>query len=143
MLACMAMSEHIITIIKDYFKESDEVLALYLFGSLAKGKIDPEDVDIAILYDSESIPDLKKRLKIIDDLSRLVSKEVDLVILNNADTIIKHQIYKNCKIIIGNDSIKAKRFLARSIIEYLDFSYNRIIAEIGLKKSLKMRKRHG
>ena len=81
----------------DYFSRCSEVLAVYLFGSQAKGKARKRsDIDIAILLedgiDSRRYFDLM--LKYMGELERIYDKRVDVVILNHARPLLQHQVLR-------------------------------------------------
>ena len=80
-----------------------------LFGSAAQGKAVPDsDVDLALLmerhcYPGESI--LRGRLKrrMIRELSGLLRTSLlDLVILNQASPLLRHQVARTCKVLYEN-----------------------------------------
>jgi len=109
---------------RHYFESASEVIAAYIFGSFAKGKINPfSDLDIAVLVDDEvkecSYPDL--RLKFMMDLSSSLKKETDVVILDQAPPFLRHQKFKYGKVILERDVKRSRFFKAKSILEYFDF----------------------
>ena len=80
-------------------KGQREIIAAYVFGSRAMGKgKKASDVDIALLLDdreASNFPYLEFKVT----LERALNKNVDLIILNHAGEILKHQIRKYGKII--------------------------------------------
>ncbi|MEK6528278.1 MAG: nucleotidyltransferase domain-containing protein, partial [Nitrospirota bacterium] len=82
----------------NYFKDRDEISALYIFGSAVNGKeIAESDVDIAVL-----INDHKKGRRTYESLRKtyyaaspkLSIRPVDIVIMNTAPPFLKHRIIK-------------------------------------------------
>lgn len=123
--------------IKKYFAEVHGVVAVYLFGSHAKGRAhEQSDVDIAVLYKSGACKDpFEQSLKISCDLmKRLNCNKVDVVVLNTATPVLKNQIYKYGVKVLCNDRLTAVKFKARSIIEYLDLLPVRRPSELAMKK---------
>lgn len=111
--------------LKTYFEPNKEVAAAYLFGSHALNKNSPgSDVDIAVLLYHEY---LKKSGKIKErfmlELSRLLRKDIDLVIMNDAGELLLYQIYKNGKSLFIRDYQYAKDFEIKSLALYYDFKY--------------------
>lgn len=75
-----------------------DVVAAYLFGSLAEGRATPySDIDIAVLL--TRVPDLlagepDRQLQLMDGLRRFADREVDVVILNTAPPLLQNQVLK-------------------------------------------------
>lgn len=72
-----------------------EVVAGYLFGSYALGRARPDsDVDVALLLDAsfDLAADPLYRLHRMNDLSMLLGREVDVVVLNNAPLVLRNQV---------------------------------------------------
>jgi predicted nucleotidyltransferase len=72
--------------IADYFRDKKEVVAVYLFGSHARGQEQTtSDVDVGILFDDAVLPHaVKERDRYMVELSRLLRKDIHPVILNTA-----------------------------------------------------------
>ncbi|MCX7735852.1 MAG: nucleotidyltransferase domain-containing protein [Candidatus Kapabacteria bacterium] len=108
-----------------------------LFGSFATGNFNNEsDIDIGIyvddkLYSEETITEIR------DKFNELTDRELDLVVLNDADPIITMQILANGKLIYCKDLHQFNLYYARKISEYLDFKMSRKIIEDNLFKSTK------
>jgi predicted nucleotidyltransferase len=118
----------------DYFKARDEVSALYLFGSAAKGKQNTEsDIDIAVLIDEKKLHGVNFALLKQDYYAaspRLSIRSVDIVILNTAPPHLKHHILKNSILLFDKNRRLRVRFATNAILEYLDF---RLIEDVCLK----------
>jgi len=111
-------------IIKEYLKGQEDILAAYLFGSFAKGKEKRRsDIDIAVLFSSDvkDVSFADRQITIINDLSQLLNKEIDIVALNNASSLLKFKVAQTGKCLYEKNIIESRRFRARSIIEYFDF----------------------
>jgi len=76
------------------------VLAAYLFGSSARGnRTAKSDIDIAVLLSDVPQKMLEYYLYLVKELSQVLGNEVDLVILNTAPPLLKHQILKHGKLV--------------------------------------------
>lgn len=111
--------------ITDYFKDRDEVSALYIFGSASNGKETAEsDIDIAVL-----INDIKKGKKNYESLRKAYYaaspkfslRPIDIIMLNTASSFLKHHIIKTGKVLFDKNRKFRVRFTVNAIIEYLDF----------------------
>ena len=109
--------------IEDYFRTVKDISAVYLFGSLVKGKARKNsDIDIAVLF-TKGIPLLQRferKLEIANDLEDLFEKKIDVVDLENADLYFIHQIMQNKKLIIDNDIHRRVAFEVAERREYFD-----------------------
>jgi predicted nucleotidyltransferase len=107
----------------DYFSSCSEVVAVYLFGSQAKGKARKKsDIDIAILLedgtDSHGYFDLM--LKYMEELERIYNNRVDVVILNNARPLLQHQVLMYGKLLYERNRQARVRFEVSSRKIYFD-----------------------
>jgi predicted nucleotidyltransferase len=127
------MNEQAVTIIKSYFKQKPEIVAVYLFGSYAKGKERrTSDVDLGILLrvaDRTSV--LDKRIEYMVELSRLLKKDIHPIILNSASEALIRQIFLKGKCILVNDSQKLSKFKMIMIARIADFGHYRNMMQSG------------
>jgi len=125
-------------IIADYFRTRKEVVAVYLFGSYARGRErSTSDVDIGFLLDDAALPEaLEKRDRYMVDLSRLLRKDVHPVILNSAGEELMKQIFSSGICVIENHHQKHILFRAAMFSKIADFSYYRDQMQAGLAKKL-------
>ena len=126
--------------LKNYFADKTEVSCAYLFGSAACGKENAySDVDIAILYDDTvSFSEYTDRqIALIVELSQLLDRNVDIVILNRAAPYLKFQAIKEGVRIYENPARQGRAFEARSIVEYFDFLPVKNLLESSLIKRTK------
>ena len=107
----------------NYLKLHPRVVFAYLFGGLAKGRLQPlSDVDIAVyLAESISLSDVKLDIlgKLIDILQ---TDEIDLVVLNTAELPLSMNVLKNKKILVDKDPLTRHIFESLTMRKYFDFS---------------------
>ena len=109
----------IIKILKGYFRNKADVLIIFMFGSSVKGHLtEDSDIDIAILF--KELPDLYAINQIRDELSNLIKREVDVVVLNNSSPIIRMQVLKNGVLLINKNKAIYNDFFVRTVKEYDD-----------------------
>lgn len=112
------------------FVRHPEVLAVYAFGSVVKGKnrrcheLDlSSDLDLGVLL-KFSVP-VRKRWdwweRLYRELGSLVKQEVDVVILNGASLGLVHEIFRTGKRIYEKPGRKYRREEAQLLTEALDF----------------------
>jgi len=105
------------------FNRENKVLVAYLFGSYAKdNQTTKSDIDIAVLLLETPQKILTYYLHLVDELSQVLGNEVDLIILNTAPPMLKHQTIKHGKVVYCRDEKARIEFEARAQDEYLDFS---------------------
>lgn len=132
------------------FRRHPEVLAVYAFGSVVKGKdrrsqeLDlSSDLDLGVLLSFE-VP-LSKRWewweRLYRELGSLVKQEVDVVILNGAPLGIVHEILRTGKRIYEKPGRKFRREEAQLLSEALDFLPTKVWIEEQLVEHVKAR--HG
>jgi uncharacterized protein len=113
--------------IKEYFKDKDEVVAVYLFGSHARGKETPSsDLDIGALLDEDRRKDLSfenKRYDYMAGLSRVTRKDAHPVILNSAGEILMKQIFLKGKCLLVRNPAKLARYKMVMFSRISDFGY--------------------
>ena len=104
-------------------KNRKEIIAAYLFGSRASGEgKKTSDVDIALLLDDREANNFQY-LEFKVTLERVLNKNVDLIILNQAGEILKHQIRKYNKIICESNPKMRKQWEILSRKLYQGFLY--------------------
>ena len=106
------------------FFESDPhgVVAVYLFGSFARGSEGPEsDVDVAVLYSDapartfDGLP-----LSLEEGLERRLGRAVEVVVLNHASADLIHRVLRDGKLLIDLAPSSRIQFEVRARNEYFD-----------------------
>ena len=110
--------------LKAFFaSEHHDALAVYLFGSVARGSSGPgSDVDIGVLY-AEDPPKTLDGLPISlkGDLEDLLAASVDIVVLNHASPDLCHRVFRDGILLLDRDRSFRLRFEVKKRNEYLDF----------------------
>lgn len=114
------LNKHIDKLVRVY-----GIKLIYIFGSYAKGENRADsDLDIAVYFDSEV--DGFVKLDILDELVGIFNREdIDLVILNNVDEVLKFQVIKYGKVVYMEDLVTKVTFESRVMSEYMDREYFR------------------
>lgn len=120
--------EEIRETLEGYFQEKHpEIEVAYIFGSIAQETTNVlSDVDIAIILDKEQIDERLYRYgykaEILTDLIKVLkTNNVDLVILNEANSLLKHRVLYFGKLIYCNNEKKRIQFQIDTINKYNDY----------------------
>lgn len=119
----MAGIEDIAPVLRDYFAGQPDVLAAYVFGSVAAGHARPEsDVDIAVLLRSDLDQEARfyRRLSLSAEVESLLHRSTDLVVLNDAPPILQHQVLTGGRLIFERDRAARVEFEVRAGKIYAD-----------------------
>ena len=130
-------------LITAYLQKQPTVSADYLFGSHAKGTARADsDVDIAVLFTTglsfKERFDLK--LSLAGDLEELLTKQVDVVDLEEASYLLRHQVFLHGILLFEKNPRERVEFVVKSRREYFDFRKfieqrnNALLNEIEVKK---------
>jgi predicted nucleotidyltransferase len=107
----------------DYLSTQTDVVAAYLFGSLAVERATSRsDVDIAILLVDASDPLAAGdcQLQLMGELERFTDREVDVIILNTAPPILQHQVLRHGRLLYERDLQARVEFEVRAGQIYAD-----------------------
>jgi uncharacterized protein len=99
-----------------------EVVAVYAFGSLARGTGTPQsDVDVAVLLREPSAPDASAAAEaLLDPLERAARRTVDLVVLNSAAPDLVHRVLRDGVLLLDRDRSRRLRFEVEARNAYFD-----------------------
>jgi len=121
-----------------FFRKRPEVVAVFLFGSHARGRARAtSDIDLAVLVDPQAKVDefeLKRDLMI--GLSRILRKEIHLVILNRAGETLSAQVFKHGKCVFNPKPGTLSQFRTVQFSKMADFAYLRNIMEKGFTRKI-------
>ena len=86
-----------------------DVLAIYLFGSLARGDQQIEsDVDVAVLTPVSRSP--TRVFDVAQQLAAVLHRDVDLLDLRSATTVMRMQVVSTGRCIYCTDEVKRQEF---------------------------------
>jgi len=126
--------------ISKIIEKQPHVVFAFLFGSQASGKATGEsDIDLAIYFEDGHVPEPFKSIDLQAEIAAQMSKDIDLVVLNRANPIIKMQVLKNGQLIFANDPKALSRFFVNAVMAYADLKRMRA----GIEASLLSRRIHG
>ena len=115
----------------------DNLVAVYLYGSFAKGCAGPEsDIDLAILTRKP----VSQRLlwDVAQELVRLSGRDVDLVDLGRVPTVLQMQVILEGKRLLCRDRFACELFETHVFSDYVDLNERRgpILADIRQRGSV-------
>jgi predicted nucleotidyltransferase len=115
----MIRKSKIVKPLKIFFNDRQEILLAFLFGSFASNRIHPSsDVDIGILY--KTVPPIDAVNDLKEELSSILQREVDLVVLNQASPVLKMQILKSGILLYASERRRFNQFFIDTVNQYDD-----------------------
>jgi len=126
--------------ITDFFAPKEEVIFVYLFGSVVSKEIF-RDIDIAIYMDGS--PDLIRQGKLQTAVDHLIEYKVDLVILNelpNKNPAFAHQIVTTGELLLNKNPDTHTTYKSKAFQYYFDTAYLRNQFEYAFSQRLKANK---
>ncbi len=126
-------------VIVDFFLAIPGTAAVYLFGSqLTPDRLHPgSDIDLAVLFEHEKLPNPLELLEIRERLSELLKIDLDLVSLNENNPIVGMQILEKGQLILNINPRANHEWAMRLITDYADLKHLRKPTEEGLLRSLR------
>jgi predicted nucleotidyltransferase len=108
--------------LKACLSEDENICFALIFGSHATNRAAHDsDLDLAAcFYDP---PEGLELLNMINHLSNVAQKEVDLVVLNRASAFLRHQIFKEGVRLLIKDPIKYRKFREKTMMDYDTYRY--------------------
>lgn len=120
-------------LIKSFFKDKNNVLLVFLFGSYASKQMKTSsDVDIGVLF--EKIPSFFELNALKENLSEVLKRDIDLVALNNASPIIKMQVIKKGILVFQRNKNDFSLFYGDTVNQYDDLKITRKKCEDNILK---------
>jgi hypothetical protein len=98
------------------------IVAAYVFGSVARGTATSlSDIDVALMLTPGSAPaDVCGR--VADELSRQFGTDrVDVVSLDHAPAPLAYRVIREGRLVVCRDAARIERFVADTVLHYLDF----------------------
>ncbi len=123
------------TALVEYIKKSvPGVIALYRFGSQAKGTARPaSDIDLAILS-RVALSELR-RFELAQDLAIQLHRDVDLLDLRSASTVMRMQVLSNGTCLTTEDEQARREFEMYAYSDYARLNEERREIVKGITKS--------
>ena len=111
--------------LRDDFAGRRDVVAAYLFGSVARGDARADsDVDVAVLLAAGEPADTAGYdawFALQDDLEERLHRRVDLVAMNGAPLDLLHRVLRDGVRLVDNDPERRAEFEVQVRTQYLDF----------------------
>jgi len=103
-------------------REAEDVVAAYLFGSVARGAARPDsDVDVAVLHRGRADGSLASTpLRLEERLERVLGRTVQVVSLNSAPADFVHRVLRDGAFLLDRDPSFRIRFEVGRRNEYFD-----------------------
>jgi len=122
------VTDRIPAIIEEVSKDS-AVVALFSFGSLAKGALKPlSDLDFAVLVSNNLDPTerFEKHLNLIGLFNQVLkTDEIDLVLLNDVPMGFSFNIIFSGRLLYCRNRYELDDFMEKTVKFYLDFKFFR------------------
>ena len=116
---------HVLTKAQPFFTSRQEVLFVYLFGSVAAEKATGlSDIDFAVYLDpafQEPSTGYGYQSELVTELSSMLQTNTDVVILNKAHLVLKFQVINKGVLIYNRDNHARRDFHEKTVRDYLDF----------------------
>jgi predicted nucleotidyltransferase len=108
--------------IRDVLGARPDVVAVYLFGSTARGTAGiSSDVDVAVLFDPPPLRQLNSARFVIEgELERALGVPVDLVVLNDAPVDLRIRVLREGHLLIDHNPSARIAFEVRTRNEAFD-----------------------
>ena len=120
-------------ILKDFFKNKGRILLVFVFGSFAIGRITSHsDIDIALLF--ERSPDVDETNRLRDELTGLLHREADVIVLNSASPILRMQVLKTGVLVFSKARQHFYQFFVDTVNQYDDLKQIRKSCEENILK---------
>jgi uncharacterized protein len=120
-LALMEM-RHLEALLGERLGADENVAAVYLFGSLARGTArDASDIDLGVLF--RVVPPatlLGQPFELQASLSRELGKPVDVIVMNTAPVDLVHRILRDGRLLLERDRSRRIAFEVRARNQYFD-----------------------
>jgi hypothetical protein len=109
---------------KDYLQRRTEIVAAYLFGSVAAGKAHKfSDVDVALLL-AENIASKRAwdiRLEVMGDAETAFKRRADVIVINESGLVLGFQVLRTGQVIFERDKAARCRFEMILRSQYYDY----------------------
>ncbi|MDP9342554.1 MAG: nucleotidyltransferase domain-containing protein [Actinomycetota bacterium] len=123
--------------IRSVLERHEDVLAAYLFGSVARGTAAPlSDVDVAVLLREDGNLVHRQR-DLITDLSRELRRDdVDVIVLNTCPVALGYRVLRDGRVLVSRDEKARVDHWVRTVDRYIDMAPLRRALDEGLHHRL-------
>jgi predicted nucleotidyltransferase len=105
-----------------FLDRDPNVIFAVMFGSAAAGTmVKDSDIDMAIYF--RNPPEGLDLLSLINNLSDLTGRDVDVTVLNRASAFLRHQMIKTKLNLIIKDEIEYRKFREKTLLDYEEYKY--------------------
>ena len=118
-----ATLDKLTTTLRRYLASQSDVVAGYIFGSMAQGQAKPGgDLDVAVLLsdDLDGEARFMRRLRLGTEVEEAIGYRTDLVVLNDAPPLLQHQVLKHGRLVFERDRAARVEFEVRAGKIYAD-----------------------
>jgi predicted nucleotidyltransferase len=121
-VASEIVADPIETALREFFRNQPAFVAVYLYGSHARGKARADsDVDLGLLYATPPAATLDAQpFELEAELSRLLDRHVECTVLNSARPDLIHRVLRDGKLIAETDKQRRIAFEVKARNEYFD-----------------------
>ena len=119
----MEVQGNVAEIVRRALEERQELVAVYLFGSVAQGRDHAlSDVDVAVLFSGELAQEamFDYVLEIGSVLEDALHRPVDVIALNRASPALRFQVLKSGRLLHERDHTARCLFVMRALNQYYD-----------------------
>lgn len=114
------MDKELFDRVKACLIKKDNIVFAYVFGSFVSGtQTKDSDMDFAVYFSEEDI-DAAEYLDLKVELADIAKRDVDIVILNTANPLVKSEIFGNGMRLFSQDEELESDFIVKSLFEYED-----------------------
>jgi predicted nucleotidyltransferase len=116
------VADPIETAVREFFRNQPAFVAVYLYGSHARGKAGADsDVDLGLLYAMPPAATVDAQpFELEAELCRLLDRHVECTVLNAAPPDLVHRVLRDGKLVAETDKGRRIRFEIKARNEYFD-----------------------
>ena len=119
--------------VRSFFKGRNDVSLVFVFGSFVSREMTAvSDIDVGILFYGS--PDFYEVITIKEDLTALLKRDVDIVLLNDASPVIKMQVLKKGVLVFQTAKNNYSTFYGDTVKQYDDLKHIRKKCEDNILK---------
>lgn len=143
----MKPKENTIKKIRDYFSKKRDIVAVYLYGSFARGEAKVgSDIDLAVVFNNDFYrrSDYSDFLSYNYELTKILGIEVEVKDLKNASLDFTHRVLCEGKLVLCSNEKDKAAFEESILRNYFDLKplfdeYYQSLSEIAKKGELHVR----